>query len=79
MCKTGGDEGEAVKLVALTVARLADATKFLIGYRTVGGARVARNELRCRGTRKYCISDLPTLATKMMRLVPAIRVQETKS
>ena len=65
--KTGRDEGEAVKLVALTVARLADTTKFLIGYRTVGGARVARNELRRRGTRKYYISDLPTLATKMMR------------
>ena len=66
MRKTGGDEGEAVKLVALTVARLADATKFLIGYRTVGGTRVARDELRRRGTRKYYISDLPTLATKMM-------------
>ena len=66
MRKTGGDEGEAVKLVALTVARLTDAMKFLIGYRTVGGTRVARNELRHRGTRKYCISDLPTLATKMM-------------
>ena len=79
MRKTGGDEGEAVKLVALTVARLADATKFLIGYRTVGGARVVRNELRRRGTRKYCISDLPTLATKMMRLVPAICVLGTKS
>ena len=65
--KTGGDKGEAVKLVALTVARLANAMKFLIGYRTVGGARVAQNELRRRGTRKYCISDLPTLATKMMR------------
>ena len=66
MRKTGGDEGEAVKLVVLTVARLADAMTFYIGYRTVGGARVARNELRRRGTRKYCISDLPTLATKMM-------------
>ena len=67
MRKTGGDKGEAVKLVALTVARLAEVTKFLIGYRTVGGTRVARNKLRRRGTRKYCISDLPTLATKMMR------------
>ena len=44
MRKTGGDEGEAVKLVALTVARLADATKFLIGYRTVGGARVVQEK-----------------------------------
>ena len=41
-----------------------------------GGACVARNELRHRGTRKYCISDLPTLATKMMCLVPAIHEQE---
>ena len=41
-----------------------------------GGACVAQNELRRRGTRKYCISDLPTLATKMMCLVPAIRKRE---
>ena len=46
-----------------------------IGYGTVGGAHIAWNELRHRGTRKYCISNLPTLATKMMCSVPIIHKQ----
>ena len=60
--------------MALTVAR--STQKFEFEFGNEGGARAAQNAEMKRDRKIQYISDLPTLATKMMHQVPAMRVSE---